>query len=179
MDSAPFPGVIGAHNFESFERPQRDLLPLPFLCKNSLSSSSLSRGVRRRLLRKFHWLTWANDAISSLNEISGKSAQTPVYRKAGKPPADPTGALRELCGASVVYHSDRADIESYSKDRVSWPAAGGSPMDLHSGLSTADSHWFDSWQSHLLRSPGEAASLRKELGLHQAYCDETLVGRPP
>eukprot|EP00959_Pyramimonas_sp_CCMP1952_P096284 2013038-Pyramimonas_sp.AAC.1 len=56
------------------------------------------------------------------------------------PPEDvcPRGSLRELCGACPMHGMERADLASYSEDKVSWPAEGTAPVSLESALQPAD-----------------------------------------
>eukprot|EP00973_Karenia_brevis_P010180 1378210-Karenia_brevis.AAC.1 len=52
----------------------RNIFPLPWFQSDfHKPRASLSRAVKRRLMRTDHWISWANLGISSLNEIFGSS----------------------------------------------------------------------------------------------------------
>eukprot|EP00973_Karenia_brevis_P091703 12408742-Karenia_brevis.AAC.1 len=135
----------------------RNIFPLPLLESHfHKPRASLSRSVKRRLMRTHHWVDWANAGISSLNEIFGSScslADKPslaqskclqstaeAYKSIGGPPPDTAGALRALCGQSVLYSHSRSDVMPYDQDKISWPDGGHSALGLFEGLPPADVH---------------------------------------
>ena len=172
---------------------QREVFPLPRpfdLESTSIPKPAcghLSRAVQRRLQRKRHWQQWAVDGVGALNSLAGLPAfsdSTPTlaqrscleqvtgaYNLVGCDPEPhvATGALSELCGASVIYQGDRSDLAPYTEESVSWPEAGSSPVPLESSLSPADKHWVHGWRSNMLRDPQSAASLRAEAGVTPYY----------
>lgn len=176
------------------EERHRDLLPLaPLSSTNGKSSASVCRSVNRRILRRHHRTSWANEGIATLNELRG-SSHHPVpathtaaqavcaarieeaYSSMGKPPED-TGALQALCETPTTYaatdvHS--STVRPYNKDIVSWPPHGFNPISVGSNLRAADKIWFSDWQRHLLRSNEAAIAIQEEIGLKHAYSDPAL-----
>jgi len=178
---------------------QRDLFPLPYFEEKSFDSSrSLSRVVKRRLLRRQHTVEWINDGVHCLNRLAGVPSAAPPgsipaaskvaldniaqqYLRLGPPPADgskPEGALHELLGASSVYHSERQDLRSYARDLVSWPTTGNRPMCVGDGLAAADKEWLHDWQVHLLRDKQAFEQDAAAFGAHRIYCDPLLFRSP-
>eukprot|EP00973_Karenia_brevis_P078547 10904802-Karenia_brevis.AAC.1 len=112
----------------------RNIFPLPLIQSDfQRPRASLSRAVKRRLLRSHHWIDWANSGISALNEIFGSEcsvADKPslaqskcldnlcrAYKSIGGPPPDTAGALRALCSSSVIYSHARSDIMPYDQEK--------------------------------------------------------------
>ena len=179
---------------------QGDLFPLPYLDEpNFASDKHVSRSVRRRHLRRYHWTHWANDGIHSVNVLSGRGAHAAkgspcpaaseqvaldignTYRGLGPPPADllpPGGALRGLLNKAGYYNADRPDLGSYVKDNVSWPAVGSTPMQLVAGLAEADRARLNDWERLMLRDPAKAAEIRHRAGLRRPHCDKDLFKNP-
>ena len=181
---------------------QRDVFPLPYFSNEPLGHScsrQLSRTTARRQARKARDVDWTNEAISALNELAGRGLQLPAnvgpsstgvklvesIREScfalGAPPDDllsPQGALSELLAASGVYSGERADIGTFSMDRVSWPEVGARPTPLLGALPPADCEWFRTWDSHMLREPRQAAAKQSELGLKRVHNDPDLFRTP-
>ena len=180
---------------------QRDVFPLPHF-SNHLGPSQtrqLSRTTARRQARKARDIDWTNEAISALNELAGRGLRLPdsvvpsstgvklaqSIRDScfalGAPPSDlpsPQGALSELLAASGVYSGERADIGTFSMDKVSWPEVGASPTPLLGALPSSDSEWFRTWDSHMLRDPQQAEARQSELGLKRVHKDPDLFRTP-
>ena len=177
---------------------QRDIFPLPFLKEDgSVRSVGLSRSVRRRILRKNHWVSWANDGVLALNQLSGVGARpaagvahsegsklclsriAEAYAGIGTKPDDLTseGALRALLGCSGSY-GERQDLAPYASDLVSWAPSGQIPVNLADVLPEPDRERLVSWKSRLLRDSTEAEVLRKESGVSRPYCDPSLTRDP-
>ena len=51
---------------------QRELLPLPCPFAEAPPRRSLCRSVVRRVRRRHHWQSWANDGIRTLNALYGR-----------------------------------------------------------------------------------------------------------
>ena len=143
---------------------QRDVFPLPYFSNEPLGHScsrQLSRTTARRQARKARDVDWTNEAISALNELAGRGLQLPAnvepsstgvklvesIREScfalGAPPDDllsPQGALSELLAASGVYSGERADVGTFSMDRVSWPEVRRGPSD--SFVRSPSSSWL-------------------------------------
>ena len=104
---------------------QRDLFPLPFLnCPSAATSACKSRAVRKRVLRKSHWTSWANLGIASLNDLAGRGAvcegipnegqilctdRIAEAYKALEPPSaefSPEESLRAILGSSGGYSEE-------------------------------------------------------------------------
>ena len=152
------------------ETSGRDLfpLPLPFLDSEFGASTVgvpacdiayLSRSVRRRVLKRLHTMQWCNDAVGTLNELSGapfsslplcaqNNGQTYCLDKiramflAVPSPVDglsPAGAFTELCGSSTRYSPMAATgVAPYDRDLVSWPDVGSQPALVVENLGPAD-----------------------------------------
>ena len=154
---------------------QRDILPLPHFDAPLLDRSVvLSRGTRRRIIKRNHNLNWANDAITSLNALGGHGTSAPddlrclpvgslaaleevsqAFHSVGSPVEPlltPDGALRELLHSTSIYAQDRLDVKPYDKDLVSWPPVGSSACDLRLGLPEADRTMLAEWNTRMLRT---------------------------
>ena len=152
---------------------QRDILPLPNFDSFDLSClSHVSRCSKRRILRKHHSISWANDAIDAINTLGGFSSPTEIpisklssaskqslsiiadaFTRVGKlvkPILSPEGAYAELLKNTSVYSDSRCDVKPYARDLVSWPPCGSKPACLIDGLEGADKDWLVGWQTHML-----------------------------
>ena len=152
-----FPGFSPGHRPPPpMETSGRDLFPLPRPFLDSEFGAStvgvpardiayLSRSVRRRVLKRLHTMQWCNDAVGTLNELSGapfsslplcaqNNGQLSCLDKiraiflAVPSPVDglsPAGAFTELCGSSTRYSPMAATgVAPYDRDLVSWPDVG-------------------------------------------------------
>ena len=153
----------------------RDLLPLPPIDRARRRQSDLSRSVRRRLEKKGHWLQWADDAATSLNDLAGSGTfdvdvlepsesqiacltrLTICFAEVGCPPSDLTaaGAFDALCGTSAGYSFDSMPRASLQPDFVSLPPVGLSFATGVDILADGDHSLWSDWQSLLLREPAE------------------------
>eukprot|EP00973_Karenia_brevis_P042177 5839808-Karenia_brevis.AAC.1 len=61
---------------------------------------------------------------------------------------------------------------------MSWPAPGSVPVDLETGLDSADQDRLRGWQCSMLRDPSDAEEKRLELGIERSYCDPALFRSP-
>ena len=164
---------------------QRDILPLPALDVHFLSRSTcLSRNSRRRIIRRNHKLSWANDAIHTLNVLGGHSPSAADdhsrisvasaaaleevrgafqdLRSPTDPLLTPDGALREFLHSTSVYSQDRFDVKPYSRDLVSWPPVGSKAVSLADGLPEADRSLLADWKTHMLRSTLDSNTLMSD-----------------
>ena len=55
---------------------QRDIFPLPLLTEVDSNAGGASRCAARRLARRGHLFSWANDGIRSLNSLAGTRLET-------------------------------------------------------------------------------------------------------
>ncbi|CAK0824461.1 unnamed protein product [Prorocentrum cordatum] len=136
----------------------------------------LSAAVRQRLRRSDVLLQWADQGIDALNCLYGHAGSPPsapanlgqqtslnfledCYLGMGAMPSEPgfcEEALRELLSGSTVYSEDGGARVPYSKELVSWPEVGSSPVDLVGCLTQDDADWARDWRHNLLKTPDEA-----------------------
>ena len=85
---------------------QRDVLPLllPDYPRGKSDFSSLSRCVRRRLLRRGHADTWKNQAIDTINELSGC-----IVLDKQSPPSIGKGVRDALAHVDSAFNGFRLD----------------------------------------------------------------------
>ena len=122
----------------------RELLPAPLpFPGEQVSRTSLARSTRRRLERRMRWQAWANDAVTSLNDVGGFGSYDAVsggsgaqrqclsvlceaFRRLPPPPADldAAGALRALCGSAPGYVVEELPRVQYRRELVSLPPVG-------------------------------------------------------
>ena len=181
-------------------RVPRDLLPVSTGHEDFGFKRNVCRTVRRRIERRRHWTSWANDGVDVLNSMVSTRPTHGVcgsrlsssqqfcladlsHKYCSFPPpnlvdGDPTGALRALCGMSSAYACDRSDLASYTKELVSWPGQGSSAVPLAELLGPRDKKWVGAWQSHLLRDPLDAQRLRRESGVARPHMDPVLAHDP-
>ena len=121
-----------------------------------------------------HIQQWGNEAVSTLNELSGApfSEIPPAPLNLGQescmdrlknifdslPPPDsgltPAGACIELCGSATRYDPIlSASVAPYDKDLVSWPPQGSEPAPVLESLGGADFATVNGWETHILMRP--------------------------
>ena len=117
-------------------RCQRDLFPLPVPGLPPGPAPQVCRAVRRRVLRRNHADGLVRDAVVALYELAAAPGAAAGQVSTGQrqcldrvrgacsrmgrpPPLPPAGALRALCGASVLYDQDEARTAPYVFDQVS------------------------------------------------------------
>ena len=181
-------------------RRQRDAFPLPLFSLHAADTAESGRSVRRRLLRKNHWIAWANDGIATLNRLVGHAGSGRLVgkppaiasdisarlgdsdRRIGVPPVDlasPEGALRALLGGSGFYDLDRQDLAQYSKDLVSWPSCGAAPVELVSALPEPERSLLINWDCQLRRSESSGIiDSPAKFKVTSPYCDRELFRSP-
>ena len=171
----------------------RDLLPLPLAFATATPQKCLSRCVKRRLERRARWQTWVNDAVVSLNDLSGcgqandnanlSRAQgacldrmTSTIKGMGAPPSDLTasGALSALCGTTAGYGFDSIPRASFQRELLSLPPLGLDHADGSSIMEGGDNAFWKDWRNHMLRPVDDAARLKAELGLRTPYSDPVI-----
>ena len=198
-ENAPPAEAVAAAS--AFQIRQRDLFPLPFLSeppRSRLHGTGSSRCVRRvrQSQTRAHW---ANEGILALNQLAGRgnscSKNLPIPKAsqdvvddlvkcydALSPGDDRDGsdevALRELLKNASIYSDVRADVAPYSKDLVSWPGDGASPISLVDALPPADSAKLCDWACHMLRDPADAESVLRASGITKPHCDRVLFRSP-
>ena len=117
-----------------------------------------------------------SEGIDSLNELGGEGCEIPAranaaqakvlanlrdaYHSVGVPPSDITsaGALSELCHVRPGYVPDRANVQPYNKELVSWPDENSRSTPLVGALP-AGMHWFRPRHLNLRRPADEEASV--------------------
>jgi hypothetical protein len=181
----------------TFER-QRDLFPLPYFEEPVFDARlSISRCVRRRLLMKGHSLHRCNDAILALNELAGQGIKShgtipassreavdrvwKVFKAVDKPAADipsSEGALRELLGTASIYAQGKVGGAPYSRDNISWPPTGTTPVRLGHCLLETDSIWLQEGGKRMLRSEADAREATLASGVRKPVCDSNLFKTP-
>ena len=168
-------------------------MPLPSLVVPP-SSRSCSRVVQRRRDRLRHSLAWANDGINTLNSMAGLSSCMPgvpgaagrkcldhlrdAYVRAGPPPDESSsceGALSALLSSSAVYGDGGGIARPYSKDTVSWPCVGSTPVELSKALPAADRWWLDGWRERMLASADEQSHATSKLKAHKPFTEPSLM----
>ena len=171
----------------------RDLfpMPLPFGSETGVKKT-LSRGTRRRILGTQHRMLWANDAVRTLNDLTGCSSQEPslvpvngaqeeavTFLKESflqipnpDPSITPAGAFEALCGKMTPYGEQSGTIVNYGPDAsVSWPELGCSARPLEELLAEADSNMVCGPNPSLLRSASDAVRMTSESGINRPYVD--------
>ena len=153
---------------------QRDILPLPLFDDHSLHDTSyMSRGTRRRLVRRNLSRSWENDAVRAINDLGGHkfsalrddrtvgvttrlaSAEIAnAFAALGAPDQSlpsPESALTELLGSTSAYNRFRLDVMPYARDKVSWPPLGSTACALADGFSESDKIWLADWNHHMIK----------------------------
>ena len=181
----------------------RDIFPLPIpdALVASPVSSSVSRAVRRRVLRGEHDKQLARDAISTLNKTYGCTSHGSEFSNAGQraavdniiatcravgaPPVDSAeqhlfskGALSALLDGSALYSSDGGAVASFQRDMVSWPSEQVDPVPLESLASGPVLKQLEHWQYQMLRPESEARALQKEVRPRGPHVDPVLQNSP-
>ena len=181
----------------------RDIFPLPIPDALAASpvSSSVSRAVRRRVLRGEHDKQLARDAISTLNKTYGCTSHGSEFSNAGQraavdniiatcravgaPPVEPSelhsfskGALSALLDGSALYSSDGGAVASFQRDMVSWPSEQVDPVPLESLASGPVLKQLEYWQYQMLRPESEARALQKEVCPRGPHVDPVHKSSP-
>lgn len=177
---------------------QRDLFPLPPLGTHSGISFGPDDIVQRRSRRSRDISRWAASAVDALNELAGRGRPTGGHTSAvvqqrtltcvkdaflRLPPPPPDirlgkRALQDLLAACRLYCSERQDVQSYEKGRVSWPQVGAAPIDVLPLLPDADRAQLADWRQRLLRDPDEQLRGRQACGVLRPYMDPILRTQP-
>ena len=164
-----------------FDGPPREILPcpLPFGDLGAPTAGGVCGTTFRRLRGAFHWKSWANDCMESLNEMYGGggsdalSAVRPsagqqqcielvsaACRSLGKPTDDEPAvrAFAELCGSRAGYSSHEATAAraSFVEDLTSIPSVGSEPADPSSLVQGSDLLCWREWQTRILLPHCEA-----------------------
>ena len=160
----------------------RDVPPLPHLvCDSGISSSSMCRSVRRRILRKYHIIRETNLAVSALNSLylgydpgvvqsiqpadinslCLGQAETMNYlmkrvREAGGPPvassrARALSALRVACSPYQVGGAGVGDVVPMVLDSLSVPVMGADGLHVDKVLRGQAGEYLKDPQSWMLQ----------------------------
>ena len=160
--------------------PPREVLPcpLPFGDLHVPSSGGICGSTLRRLRGSFQWKSWANDCMTSLNEMYGGSPSeclsecalsagqkqcvelvSVACRSLGKPTVDEPAsrAFQELCGSKAGYSCCEAPVSrsSFVEGLTSLPSLGSVPADPSSLLQGSDLLCWREWQTRILLPPDE------------------------
>ena len=201
------PGLLqvggNKHRREVPDGRHRDIFPLPIPKELAALpvSRSVSRAVRRRVLRGEHDKQLARDAITTLNKTYGCTSHGSEFSNAGQraavdniiatcravgaPPVDSAeqhlfskGALSALLDGSALYSPDGGAVTSFQRDLVSWPAEQADPVPFESLASGPVLKQLEGWQYRLLRPESEARALEKEVCPRGPHVDPVLKNSP-
>ncbi|CAK0810182.1 unnamed protein product, partial [Prorocentrum cordatum] len=151
-----------------------------------------------RLRRSDVLLQWADQGIDALNCLYGHAGAPPsapanlgqqtslnfledCYLGMGAMPSEPgfcEEALRELLSGSTVYAEDGGARVPCSKELVSWPEVGSSPVDLVGCLTQDDADWARDWPHNLLKTPDEALLGARQACPRGPFVDPRLARDP-
>ena len=176
---------------------QSDLFQLPLHVLGDLRSppSSASRSVRRRDESNAHSLECASDGLRALGQFCGRGragggkpprasldaadAVSKSLVKLGGPPAEclPEGALRELLGAARFYAQDRADVQPYAQDMMSWPEVGTRPINLVPAVRPTDRLGFKAGRATCCETPNQPRTPSSHSGSTRLTPTSRWLGR--
>ncbi|CAK0910187.1 unnamed protein product [Prorocentrum cordatum] len=117
--------------------------------------------------------TGQHQAIMHITDSIDELGRPPPEFMSGSAAED--GALRELLSCANLYGTGAATSTPYVSDRVAWPAAGGTPVDIVELVPPVDRVWLEGWRSHMLRDPRAAAALAREACPKGPFCDPALT----
>ena len=143
-------------------------------------------------------MSWANDAVRSMNEMYGQgdvfeegnlteshgqrlclNQLRDVYKSVDVAPSStPAEAFDALCGAQPGYEEIPAERVTFKRDRVSLPPPGIVLADGEHLLAGEDLEAWTNWRSVLLRTPAELQEARVEHGEPIPYTDANLRKKP-
>ena len=180
---------------------QRDLLPLPegvlLASASGQPQGQFCRTTARRALRRHHAAVLAEEAVATLNELYGNSANdvgvqssptaaqaeslTRIHQAAqqfGQPPEGMTGegALRELL-AKTGYDGEPSTLVPLDVDALSLPSPGFTPVALEEIGGGFGRKVVERLEEKLLPDIQGEENIKKT-GLRRPYSDPVLRRRP-
>ena len=177
-----------------FCRGQPELFPLPMLELETACNLPLSRGCRQRIGRRRAVIERTNDAISSLNWLSGSSARDVAQRHVSpaqaaaitriqravedsaptEPLLPPHEAARTLLRTQAGYGLDDTTVAPFQDGKVSLPSSAVScprAVDLLGGRARTS---LENFETEILRSDADVWQHDALEGRVEPYMDVVL-----